>query len=218
MPRTTWFLGRGPGGAKFRKGASVPTPDSRGERALQVDSEGDLIARIASGDRAAFGELYDRFGARVYGMSLRVVVDPKLAEDVAQEAWLNIWDSAASFDEAKGSAAGWILAIAHRRAVDTVRSVGASRRRADVAADRDATRTFGAGADEDVLADDERKQVTDCLGTLSERQREALDLAYFGGMTQKEIALLLDAGLSAVKSRIRDGLIALRRCLGNESE
>lgn len=117
-----------------------------------------------------------------------------------------------------GSAAGWILAIAHRRAVDTVRSVGASRRRADVAAHRDATRTFGAGADEDVLADDERKQVTDCLGTLSERQREALDLAYFGGMTQKEIALLLDAGLSAVKSRIRDGLIALRRCLGNESE
>ena len=73
---------------------------------------------------------------------------------------------------------------------------------------------MGGGADEDVLADDERREVADCLGTLSELQREALDLAYFGGMTQKEISRRLGTGLSAVKSRIRDGLIALRRCLG----
>ena len=191
----------------------MPTPIPRGDRALRVLSEGELIDQIAGGDWDAFAELYDRFGARVYGMALRVVVDPKIAEDVAQDAWLAIWDSAASFDPTRGSAAGWALAIAHRRAVDAVRSIDASRRRADAAADRDAARPVGGGADEDVLADDERREVADCLGTLSELQREALDLAYFGGMTQKEISRRLGTGLSAVKSRIRDGLIALRRCL-----
>ena len=192
----------------------MPTPIPRGDRALRVLSEGELIDQIVGGDWGAFAELYDRFGARVYGMALRVVVDPKIAEDVAQDAWLAIWDSAASFDPTRGSAAGWVLAIAHRRAVDAVRSIDASRRRADAAADRDAARPVGGGADEDVLADDERREVADCLGTLSELQREALDLAYFGGMTQKEISRRLGTGLSAVKSRIRDGLIALRRCLG----
>ncbi|MFC3849720.1 sigma-70 family RNA polymerase sigma factor [Corynebacterium hansenii] len=172
-----------------------------------------MIGRVAAGDRAAFAELYDRFGARVYGMSLRIAVDPKIAEDVAQEAWLAIWDSAATFDADRGSVAGWVLAIAHRRAVDAVRSIEAGRRRDDAAADRDAAGRAGGGADEEVLADDERREVAECLGTLSELQRQALDLAYFGGMTQKEIARMLDAGLSAVKSRIRDGLIALRRCL-----
>ncbi|WP_306510369.1 sigma-70 family RNA polymerase sigma factor [Corynebacterium xerosis] len=204
--------GRRTGAAK--KGVPVPTPIPRGDRALRVLSEGELIDQIAGGDWDAFAELYDRFGARVYGMALRVVVDPKIAEDVAQDAWLAIWDSAASFDPTRGSAAGWALAIAHRRAVDAVRSIDASRRRADAAADRDAARPVGGGADEDVLADHERREVADCLGTLSELQREALDLAYFGGMTQKEISRRLGTGLSAVKSRIRDGLIALRRCLG----
>ncbi|PMC61411.1 RNA polymerase subunit sigma [Corynebacterium xerosis] len=201
-------------GHEAQKGAPVLNPVPRGERGRDFVSEGDVIRRVASGDRTAFAELYDRFGARVYGMALRVVVDPKLAEDVAQEAWLAIWDSSGSFDADKGSAPGWLLAIAHRRAVDAVRSVDASRRRADAAADRDAARPVGGGADEGVIADDERREVMECLGTLSERQRQALDLAYFGGMTQKEIARRLDTGLPAVKSRIRDGLIALRRCLG----
>ncbi len=172
------------------------------------------MARVAAGDREAFAQLYDRFGARVYGMALRVVVDPKAAEDTAQDAWLAIWDSAASFDPGRGSVPGWLMAIAHRRAVDVVRSTEAGRRRADAAATRDGAVTVGAGADEDVIADDERRAVTDCLGSLTDRQRQVLDLAYFGGLTQRQIAQTLGTGLSAVKSRVRDGLISLRRCLG----
>ena len=87
----------------------------------------DLIQLCAAGDRAAFAELYDFFSARAYGIALRVVRDPALAEDVAHDAWLNVWDCAAAFDPARGSAAGWIMSLVHRRAVDTVRRIEAGR-------------------------------------------------------------------------------------------
>nr|WP_169304976.1 sigma factor [Corynebacterium lipophiloflavum] len=94
------------------------------------DVADEMLTRCAAGDRAAFAELYDLYSARVYGIALRVVRDPALADDVAHDAWLSVWDRAASFDPARGSAAGWVMSVAHRRAVDTVRRIEAARARA----------------------------------------------------------------------------------------
>ena len=191
----------------------MPTPIPRGYRALRVLSEGELIDQIAGGDWDAFAELYDRFGARVYGMALRVVVDPKIAEDVAQDAWLAIWDSAASFDPTRGSAAGWALAIAHRRAVDRVRSSQASTVRDDCWHARTREVEFDTTA-EQATARIEAHRVRVALDGLTEVQREAVSLAYLGGYTHTEVASLLDLPLGTAKTRIRDGLIRLRDQLG----
>ncbi|WP_075692440.1 sigma-70 family RNA polymerase sigma factor [Corynebacterium sphenisci] len=174
----------------------------------------ELVHEVAAGDRAAFARLYDLYGSRVYGMALRVVGDPALAEDVAQDTWLSVWDSAAGFRDGRGSVAGWLLAIAHRRAVDAVRAIEAGRRRADRAAQLDAAIVADDPADAGLLRAEERGTVAWCLEQLTARQREVLELAYFRGLTQSQIATRLSIGVSAVKSRVRDGMVAMRRCLG----
>ena len=175
----------------------------------------DLIQLCAAGDRAAFAELYDFFSARAYGIALRVVRDPALAEDVAHDAWLNVWDCAAAFDPVRGSAAGWIMSLVHRRAVDTVRRIEAGRARERLDAQRTPPQTHPSG--EDIAALNEaRRTVRHCMEVISERQKEALSLAYFEGFTHSEIASTLGIETSAVKSRIRKALAGLRRCLGDE--
>lgn len=170
-----------------------------------------LMSRVARGDRDAFTQLYDAVAARVFGLTRRVLLDASLAEEVAQEALLEVWRTAARFDPSRGSAAGWIFTIAHRRAVDRVRSEQA-------AADRE-RRTATAQVPFDTVVEEatvrlEQHAVRRCLRTLTGLQREAILLAYYGGLSYREVADRLDAPLPTVKTRMRDGLIRLRDCLG----
>lgn len=174
----------------------------------------DLLLRCANDDKHAFAELYDALSPRVYGIALRVVRDSALAEDIAHDAWMAVWDRAGTFDPSLGSADGWIIAITHRRAVDTVRRIEGTKRRELLDAQRSAPLAV-ADSEEIASANESRRAVRDCMATISDRQREALSLSYFEGFTQVEIASNLGIETSAVRSRIRKALAGLRRCLGN---
>lgn len=175
-----------------------------------------LLARSSRGDESAFAELYDLTGAKVFGLARRVVRDPAQAEEVAQEAYLEIWRQSARFDPARGSALAWMLTIVHRRAVDRVRSAESAQAR-----DRRYA-AVGDGpeydvVDEAVTANLEQARVRRALETLTDVQREAVTLAYYGGYTHREVSDLLGVPLGTVKTRMRDGLIRLRDTLGVEA-
>ena len=172
-----------------------------------------LLRRCALGDEAAFGQVYDLTARRVYGLVLRVVRDPAQAEEVTQEVYLQAWRTAARYDETKGSALAWLMTLAHRRAVDRVRAAEAASRQDTTyhqhmhAVPHDAT----AEAAESSL---EARRVRTALTQLTTVQREALELAYFGGYTHTEVATMLDLPVGTAKTRIRDGLIRLRDAMG----
>ncbi|WP_231495937.1 ECF RNA polymerase sigma factor SigK [Cellulomonas sp. HZM] len=187
----------------------VDAPD----RTADADPTGALLVAVAAGDDDAFARLYDVLERPVLGTCLGVLRDPDHAAEVAQEVWVEAWRTADRFDPARGSARTWVVTLAHRRAVDRVRSVQAQRDRDQRVLDESAERPF------DVVADEvehllEQVRVRDCLGTLTETQHSAVVLAYYGGRTYREVAEQLGAALPTVKSRIRDGLIRLRDCLG----
>jgi RNA polymerase sigma-70 factor (ECF subfamily) len=190
-----------------RRLSAVPGPPAA-DPAESVDA---LLSRVARGDERAFERLYDAVSGRVYGLARRVVRDPAQAEEVAQEVMVEVWRTAGRFDPDRGSATSWIFTIAHRRAVDRVRSeqAGADRLRRVATAE-----TPYDDVVEEATARLETVQVRRCLGGLTELQREAITLAYYGGYTYREVADLLSTGLPAVKTRMRDGLIRLRDCLG----
>src|SRR3954468_8671871 len=173
----------------------------------------DLLRRAGRADEAAFAVLYDATSARVFGLALRVVRDPAQAEEVTQEAFLEIWRTAGRYDPDKGSPFAWILTITHRKAVDRVRSAEAATR-------RDTTYHQGnQPIDHDTTAEAvqislEAHRVRGALQTLTEVQREAIGLAYFGGYTHTEVATMLELPVGTAKTRIRDGLIRLRDTLG----
>jgi len=189
-----------------------PPPDTGGD-GPDADGEEGLLQRVARGDEAAFERLYDRVAPLVHGVVLAVVRNPALAEEVTQEVLVEAWRTAPRFDPARGSARSWLLTMARRRAVDRVRSVQAS-------ADRDAA--VGARElerDVDVVSEAveirlEQQQVRRCLDGLTGLQREAVSMAFYRGHTHREVAHLLDVPLGTVKTRLRDGLIRLRDCLG----
>jgi RNA polymerase sigma-70 factor (ECF subfamily) len=173
----------------------------------------ELLRRVARGDEDAFASLYDAFAPRVYGLALRVLRDPAQAEEIAQEALVEIWRTAGRFDPARGSGTAWMFTITHRRAVDRVRAeqAGAERIRRVGAA---SVETPYDEVVEQATARLDRVQVRRCLDGLTELQREAITLAYYGGHTYREVAELLGAAVPTVKTRMRDGLIRLRDCLG----
>lgn len=175
----------------------------------------ELMQRVARGDRAAFARLYDEVMPLVYGIARRVVRDPAQAEEVAQEAMIDVWRTAVRFSAERGSARTFVATIAHRRAVDRVRSVEASRRR-DTADARLADPPPAVVDEPEPAAIDslERHQVREALAALTDTQREAIVLAYYDGRTHAEVAALLDVPLGTVKTRIRDGLIRLRDTMG----
>ncbi|MEV4121566.1 sigma-70 family RNA polymerase sigma factor [Micromonospora sp. NPDC049645] len=177
----------------------------------------ELLPRVARGDEAAFATLYDAVAGRVLGLARRVVRDPAQAEEVTQEVMVEVWRTAGRFDAARGSASAWILTMAHRRAVDRVRSEQAHTKRASRVAASEAHVPYDEVV-EDVTARLEREQVRRCLGRLTPVQREAVTLAYYGGHTYREVAEKLQTPLPTVKTRMRDGLIRMRDCLGIEME
>ena len=172
-----------------------------------------LIRATGLGDEAAFERLFNEVGSWVFGIVLRVVRDRGQSEEVSQEVFLELWRTAARFDPDKGSARAWVMTMAHRRAVDRVRSAQASTDR-DAA---DASRSFERPHDavvEEVSIQLNRERVRRPLAELTEEQREAISLAYFKGYTQNEVATALEIPRGTAKTRLRDGLIRLRDAMG----
>jgi RNA polymerase sigma-70 factor (ECF subfamily) len=173
----------------------------------------DLLSRTARGEQPAFEQLYRRVAAPVFGIVRRVLRDPAQSEEVTQEVLVEVWRTASRFDETRGSALSWVMTMAHRRAVDRVRSERSAGDRERRAGRRDVDPSYDEVV-EAVEARLEREAVRRCLGTLTDIQRESVTLAYYGGYNYREVAELLDVPLGTVKTRMRDGLIRLRDCLG----
>lgn len=174
---------------------------------------GQLLKLSGRGDRQAFAELYDATASRIFGLAVRVVRDPAQAEEVTQEAFLEIWRTAGRFDPERGSGISWLLTIVHRKAVDRVRSAEASTRRDTTYHQQNQAVDHDSTADA-AHASMEARRVRSALGSLTEVQREAIELAYFGGYTHTQVAGMLDLPVGTAKTRIRDGLIRLRDTMG----
>lgn len=196
-----------PEGAQLRLAASA-------EPATPADL-GDLLVRVARGDEGAFAAIYDALGPSVYGLARRVVRDPSRAEEISQEVFIQVWQSAVRFDPKRGSAKSWILTLAHRRAVDAVRHDQA-------ATNRENKYDWSNGPDFDEVEETvtislEHEQVRRCMDGLTELQREAVNLAYYQGYTYAEVADTLGANPATIKTRMRDGIVRLRDCMGVEA-
>lgn len=189
--------------------ASVSPPGRGGQR---LDG---LLILVARGDQSAFEAVYDQLARPVYGVIRRVLRDRAQSEEVAQEVLLEVWRTASRFDPDAGSAATWVLTIAHRRAIDRVRAEAAAAGREQKSA---WTETGSRGPQDEVAeaveASLDRERVQRCIGGLTDVQRESITLAYYGGYTYRQVAALLGVTLAAIKTRIRDGLIRMRDCLG----
>lgn len=183
----------------------------RGRKEHAHLSDEALVALVARYDDAALAELYDRYGRVAFGLALRVLRDHALAEDAVQDGFLAIWRSAARFLPERARARTWILTLVHRRAVDLVRR---EQRRPDAAFDDDVEERVGSGgSDEATWLSFERERIAGALAQLPDPQREALELAYFEGFTQSELAERLGEPLGTIKSRIFNGLGRLRDLL-----
>jgi len=181
-------------------------------RCVIPDNLERCIARVATGDHGAFAELYDELSPTVYGVVRRVVRDPAQAEEVTQEAFVEVWRQAARFDASRAGVRTWAVTIAHRRAVDRVRSEQAHRdRHVRTAAYAPPS---ASGPDDIVVEREDRNRAMSAMDELSPPQREALELAFYDGLTHVQIAAHLGVRLGTVKTRIRDGLLRLRAVMG----
>ena len=173
-----------------------------------------LLQEVAAGDQAAFERLYAATRAKLYGVVLRILRRPDLADEIVQEVYLKIWSSAAQFDPAVASPITWMVAIAHNRAIDLVR------KKADVSFEELPEVMDVAAETEDPLA---ARQVTEdlrrllaCLGRLREERRKMVLLAYYNGWSREQLAKSFDKPLSTVKTWLRRSIIDIRECLGND--
>jgi len=201
--------------ARGEQGADRPSPEEPGSGAVAGGVAGGdlglLLGLVARGDEAAYGVVYGQLAGHVFGIARSVLRDPAQAEEVAQEVLLEVWRDAARFDAARGSAKAWVLTLAHRRAVDRVRSEQAAAAREQRAATLEVSYDEVA---ETVAARLDAERVRRCLGSLTGLQQESIILAYYRGFTYRQVAALLKVPVGTVKTRMRDGLIRLRDCLG----
>jgi RNA polymerase sigma-70 factor (ECF subfamily) len=194
----------------------VPRETDRSQDFESVDkpaTKETLLAQIAGGDQAAFGALYDEISPRVFGLIRRLLVDHAQAEEVTQEVFLEIWQNAARYEPGKGGASTWILTMAHRRAVDRIRSSQSGRDRDVKIGIRDYVSDYDNVA-EAVETTIEHERVKEAMSQLTELQRQAVTLAYYGGYSHSEVATMLSVPIGTVKTRLRDGMIRLRDELG----
>lgn len=172
-----------------------------------------LLRQVATQDVDAFAAFYDQTRSRVFGLVTRVLRDPGYSEETTQEIYLQVWRTAGNYDPAAGTPMSWLMTLAHRRAVDRVRSEQAASTRES----RYGAASLEPPADhvaDTVILSEERRQVNDCLATLTDTQRECIQLAYYEGLTYAQVSERLSANLATVKSRMRDAIRGLRRCLG----
>ncbi|MHC5797578.1 sigma-70 family RNA polymerase sigma factor [Lacisediminihabitans sp. FW035] len=172
-----------------------------------------MLAQIATGDQAAFAALYDEISPRVFGLIRRLLVDHAQSEEVTQEVFLEIWQNASRYEPSKGGASTWILTMAHRRAVDRIRSSQSGRDRDVKIGIRDYVADYDNVADT-VEVTIEHERVKEAMSQLTELQRQAVTLAYYGGYSHSEVAAMLSVPIGTVKTRLRDGMIRLRDELG----
>jgi RNA polymerase sigma factor (sigma-70 family) len=182
-------------------------------RELAHLSDEALVALAARSEQSALAELYDRFGRPAYGLALRILRDESLAEDAVQDAFLAVWRTAPRFVPERGKASTWILTLVHRRAVDLVRRE--ERRRTDALDPETAPGDRSPPVDEEAWLRLQRERVQSALRQLPDQQREAIELAYYGGFTQSELAERLGQPLGTIKSRMFLGLGRLRELLGD---
>jgi len=179
-------------------------------------SDEALVALVARGDEDALAELYDRIGRIAYGLALRVLRDDRLAEDAVQDGFLAVWRTAAAFRPERAKASTWVLTLVHRRAVDLVRRE--ERRRAEPLAEEASVAEAAEPTEEAAWLRFERERVQAALGQLPDTQREALELAYYGGFSQSELAERLGVPLGTIKSRMFAGLARLRELLDDSAQ
>jgi len=189
-----------PGESDVSENFQDSSPTSRQQR---------LLERVSIGDQAAFSELYDEVSRRVFGLVKRLLVDHSQSEEVTQEIFLEIWQSASRFDPNKGGASTWILTMAHRRAVDRVRASQSSRDRDIRIGIRDRDSEYDH-VSESVEVKFEHERVERAMERLTELQRQAITLSYYGGYTNSEVSEMLSVPIGTIKTRIRDGMIRLR--------
>lgn len=183
--------------------------DQRGDAG---DPLANLLSRAGRGDQAAFAQLYDALAPLLHGIVLKVLRDPAHSDEVTQEAFVELWRLAPRYDASRGSVRSWATTLAHRRAIDRVRSEQAARDRSEHDAQKRSVESPDVA--DQVVATIEASRVRKALERLTEMQRHAVELAYFGGHTYREVAVLLNVPEGTVKTRIRDGMIRLRDELG----
>ncbi|MEP7202434.1 MAG: ECF RNA polymerase sigma factor SigK [Ilumatobacteraceae bacterium] len=176
------------------------------------DRLGTLLMRAGRGDQSAFAELYDALAPLLYGVVMKVVRDPAQSEEVTQDAFIELWRLAPRYDDSRGSVKAWAATLAHRRAIDRVRSEQSGRDRTEREAQKRPIQTNDVA--EQVVANIDGTRVRKALERLTEMQRQAVELAYFGGHSYREVALLLNVAEGTIKTRIRDGMIRMRDELG----
>ncbi len=197
-------------------------PQKAGSRPVRVPNPEDmeLIRQMRSGDERAFTAFYDRFAPGLFSMIYAILHDQKESEDVLQEAFLQMWKRTATYDATRSSLFTWAVMIARHKAIDRLRSRQRQSRLAEAVASESESFALSPSsdwADNTLARNEERERVRAALSQIGDAQREAIDLAFFGGMTQTQISERLGAPLGTVKARIRRGLLALREVLGGVS-
>src|SRR6266853_1789973 len=185
--------------------------------AAQIRDDGALLRAVAAGDKDAFRQLYTQHSSLLFALALKILSDRTEAEDVLQETFVQVWKTAASFDDQRGKPLGWFIMLARSRAIDRLRSRKTRARLTDSAGQDDSQIPTATTPADDAVASEAQRTVRDALGKLPDEQRVPIEMAYFGGLTQFEIAERLSQPLGTVKTRIRTGIIRLREQIGGVS-